>query len=93
MNSAAWNETTDKTRRIPARIPAPLLDSSAPHPLKKLAERLGRSPGRQPLPDIFEQFLIDQLTRPIMSPEVRSAVMPSRDLTRRRGGRTRRADV
>jgi hypothetical protein len=90
MNSAAWNPTADKTRRIPAPL---LATDDVPHPLKKLAERLGRSPGRQPLPDIFEQFLMDQLTRPVLSPEVRSAVMPSRDLTRRREGRARRADV
>jgi hypothetical protein len=89
MNSAARKQTIENTRRIPA----PLLASDAPHPLKKLAERLGRSQGRQPLPDIFERFLMDELSRPVVSPEIRSAIMPSRDLTRRRRRHARRADI
>ena len=89
MNSAARKQTIEQTRRIPA----PLMGSDAPHPLQKLAERLGRSQGRQPLPDVFERFLMDQLTRPVVSREIRSAIMPSRDLTRSRRRQGRRADI
>jgi hypothetical protein len=69
---------------------------SAPHPLARMAERLGRSPGRRPLPDVFEQYLLDQLTRVRVAPPARSALIPSRDLLRahrRRRTPARRPDA
>jgi hypothetical protein len=88
MNSA---ETTK-----PTRLRLSLQDAATervPHPLRKLAERLGRSPGRKPLPDVFEQFLVDQMSRPVVTEGGRSAVLPSRTLVRRRRKNPRRADV
>ncbi len=72
-----------------------LLESAAlkrPHPLAKLPERLGRSPGRSPLPDLFEQFLRDQIARPNVPPPSCSALLPSRSGRARRRQRTRRPD-
>jgi len=67
----------------------------APHPLARLAERLGRSPGRRPLPDVFEQYLEDQITRARVTSPARSALIPSRDLLRahRRRAHARRPDA
>ncbi|RMG06799.1 MAG: hypothetical protein D6731_24955 [Planctomycetota bacterium] len=67
----------------------------APHPLARVAERLGRSPGRQPLSDVFEQYLEDQLARDRVAPPARSALLPSRDLFRAHARRSpaRRPDA
>ena len=71
-----------------------LLESAAlqrPHPLARLDERLGRSPGRSPLPDLFEQFLREQIANPNVPPPSCSALLPSRGgVKRRKRARTRR---
>lgn len=65
-----------------------------PHPLRNLPERLGRAPGRVPLPSVFEDYLRDQLERASVPPPSCSALLPSRDLLRdRRRVRTRRPDL
>ena len=87
MTSETKNETLE--RRF-------LLESGAlkrPHPLRNLPDRLGRSPGRSPLPDMFEQYLRDQLARPAVSVNA-LGLLPSRDLCRRsRRMRNRRPDA
>lgn len=88
MTSETQNETLE--RRF-------LLESGyleRPHPLRNLPERLGRSPGRSPLPDMFEQYLRDQLSRPSVRPPTALGLLPTRDLCRRRRSvRSRRPDA
>ena len=86
------NETKNETlkRRF-------LLESGSlkrPHPLRNLPERLGRSPGRSPLPDMFEQYLRDQIVRQSITPPNALSLLPSRDLCRgRRRPHARRPDA
>ena len=77
-------DQTNETKEQAARRRY-LLESTAlqrPHPLRNLADRLGRSPGRAPLPDLFEQYLRDQISRPNVPPPSRSALLPSRRVRR-----------
>jgi hypothetical protein len=60
-----------------------------PNPLARMAERLGRAQGRQPLPSVFEAFLREQLERERVSPPSRSALLPSRDVALRMRGRAK----
>ena len=53
-----------------------------PHPLAQVAERLGRSQGRQGLPDVFEQYLKDAMERESVAPRAFTSLIPSRDLMR-----------